>query len=127
MARGINKVMLLGHLGNDPEVRIEDDKSPLVTMSMGTSESWNDKDGNKQEKTTWHKVTLNGQPARFARDYLKKGDLVWVEGKNESRSYEKDGEKKYDYSVKGLRVESYGSKGGSESSGNQGTKDDIPF
>ena len=113
MARGINKVMmLLGHLGNDPEVRIEDDKNPLVTMSMGTSESWNDKDGNKQEDNLAQKVTLNGQPARFARDYLKKGDLVWVEGKNESRSYEKDGEKKYDYSVKGLGVESYGSKGG---------------
>ena len=52
MARGINKVMLLGHLGNDPEVKIEDDKNPLVNMSLGTSEAWTDKDGNKQERTT---------------------------------------------------------------------------
>ena len=127
MARGINKVMLLGHLGNDPEVKIEDDKNPLVNMSLGTSEAWTDKDGNNQERTTWHKVSLNGQPARFARDYLKKGDLIWVEGKNESRSWEKDGEKRYEYAVKGLRVESYSSKGSSQSSGETEAKDDIPF
>jgi single-strand DNA-binding protein len=123
--RGVNKVMLLGRVGKEPEVVIADEKNPLVRMSIGTTESWKNKEGELQEKTTWHKVSVSGQPACFTRDYIHTGNLVWIEGKNESRSWETDdGEKRYDYSVKALRVENYSPKG---SGGNEESEDDIPF
>lgn len=124
--RGVNKVMLLGRVGDAPNVVIEDEKNPLVKLSVATTESWKDKNGEVQEKTTWHKVSVSGQSACFARDYVQKGNLVWIEGKNESRSWDdEDGNKKYDYSVKALRLENYSPKG---SNGAEGTsEDDIPF
>lgn len=123
--RGINKVMLLGRVGDEPKVVIEHDTNPLVKISLATTESWKDKEGEVQEKTTWHKVSVSGQSACFTRDYIHKGNLVWVEGKNESRSWEdENGEKRYDYSVKALRVENYSPKGGD---GSSKSGDDIPY
>tara|TARA_Y100001951_G_C11198929_1_gene215974 strand:- start:75 stop:428 length:354 start_codon:yes stop_codon:yes gene_type:complete len=107
--------MLLGHLGDEPKVVVDNDTNPLVKLSIATNEQWTDKNGEKQEKTTWHRVSVSGQPACFARDYLHKGNLVWAEGKNDSRTWEDDeGNKQYDYAVKAFRVENYSPKGGGE-------------
>ena len=115
-----NKVIVIGNMGADPSI-----KESSTYVSVATNESWKDKEGEIQEKTTWHKVTVSGQSACFTRDYIHKGNLVWVEGKNESRSWEDDnGEKKYDYSVKALRVENYSPKGGD---GSSKSEDDIPY
>ena len=81
MARGINKVVLVGNLGNDPEVRYTPSGSCVTTISVATSESWKDKEGNRQEKTEWHRVVFFTRLAEIAGEYLKKGSQVYVEGK----------------------------------------------
>lgn len=96
MAINVNRVTLVGRLGGDPESRGRD--GSFVTMSVATSRSWRDKQtGEKREKTDWHRVVVfNEQAAKFARDYAKKGDLVYVEGRLETRKYEKSpGEEVY--------------------------------
>tara|TARA_R100000808_G_scaffold10607_1_gene28060 strand:+ start:3452 stop:3850 length:399 start_codon:yes stop_codon:yes gene_type:complete len=131
MSRGINKVMVMGRLGENPQVRKEDENNPIVGMRLATTRQWKDKEGNKKEETTWHSVSLFGSQARFARDYCVKGNMVYVEGYLQSRSWENDaGEKKYDYSIKGERVENYTPKGESvERSGSRSEveDDDIPY
>lgn len=98
MAISVNKVILQGRLGRDPERR--GDNGP-VTFSVATSESWRDKrTGEKREKVQWTNVAIwNEHKQKFALDYAKKGDLVYVEGQLETREYEKDGEKRYSTEV----------------------------
>ena len=134
MSRGINKVMVMGRLGDDPQVRKEDDTNPIVGLRIATTRTWKDKQGEKQEETAWHSVTLFGGQARFARDYCRKGNMVFVEGYLQSRSWENDaGEKKYEYSIKGERVENYTPKGDSMAGESQTDsrakleEDDIPY
>lgn len=91
----INKVTLLGHLGKDPIVRRTEAGIPVATFSMATSESYKDKDGNKQDKTEWHNIVVWRGLAEVAEKYLKKGSLLYVEGKISNRSYEQDGVTKY--------------------------------
>jgi single-strand DNA-binding protein len=86
----INKVTLLGHLGKDPIVKRTEAGIPVATFSMATSETYKDKDGNKQEKTEWHNIVVWRGLAEVAEKYLKKGSLVYVEGKMTTRSYVKD-------------------------------------
>ncbi len=81
MARGINKVILVGNLGNDPEVRYTPGGAAVTTISIATTENWKDKEGNRQEKTEWHRVVFFGRLAEIAGEYLKKGRQVYVEGK----------------------------------------------
>lgn len=91
----VNKVQLLGYLGADPEERGNSGKGPVV-IRLATSEKWKDKDGNKQEKTQWHSVTVWPEPSKnFLMEYAKKGDLVYVEGQLEYSQYEKDGQTVY--------------------------------
>lgn len=93
---GVNKVILIGNLGRDPEVRVIENDRKVAKFSMATTESWNDKTtGERVDKTEWHNIVLWRGLADVAEKYLKKGDKVYIEGKIRTRSYEKDGVTKY--------------------------------
>lgn len=92
MASGVNKVILVGNLGADPEVRTTPSGQSVANLRVATTEKWNDKDGNKQERTEWHSVTVWGASAEHCGQYLSKGRQVYVEGRLQSREYtDKDG------------------------------------
>lgn len=88
MSRGINKVIILGNLGANPEVRATRTGGTITTLSVATSEQWTDKNsGQKQEKTEWHRVVLFNRLAEVARDYLHKGRQIYIEGKIQTRKW----------------------------------------
>lgn len=96
MARGINKVILIGNLGKDPEVKSFPNGGQVCNVSLATSESWKGKDGQQQEHTEWHNLVFNDKLAEIAGKYLRKGSKIFVEGKIRSRKYQaKDGSEKY--------------------------------
>ena len=95
-SRGVNKVILVGNLGQDPEVRYIPNGSAVATLSLATSESWRDKQsGEQKEVTEWHRVVIFGKLAEIAGEYLRKGQQVYIEGSLKTRSWEKDGVKHY--------------------------------
>ena len=94
--RGVNKVILVGTCGQDPEVRHLPNGNAVTNLSLATSEQWTDKtSGQKVEKTEWHRVSLFGKVAEIAGEYLRKGSQVYIEGKLQTREWEKDGIKRY--------------------------------
>ena len=96
MARGVNKVILVGTLGKDPEVRYSQAGAALTSVSIATNESWKDKNGEKQERTEWHRVKFFGKLAEIAGEYLKKGGMVYIEGSLRTEKYtDKQGVEKY--------------------------------
>jgi single-strand DNA-binding protein len=96
MARGVNKVILIGNLGHPPEVRTGDSGNTVTSISLATSESWKDKtSGEQKEKTEWHRVVFFNKLAEIAGQYLTKGSKVYIEGKLTTRKYEKDGQTRY--------------------------------
>jgi len=96
MASSVNKVILVGRLGKDPEVRFTGDGKAVANFSIATDESYKDKNGEKQKKTEWHNIVVWGNSVEaFVQKYLHKGDMVYIEGKLQTRSWEKDGVKKY--------------------------------
>ena len=95
MARGVNKVILVGNLGNDPDVKYTQGGMAITTLSVATTSVRKDREGNQQEKTEWHRVKLFGKLGEIAGEYLKKGRQVYIEGRIEYGSYEKDGVKLY--------------------------------
>ncbi|WP_426102941.1 single-stranded DNA-binding protein [Pseudomonas sp. PSPC3-3] len=96
MARGVNKVILVGTCGQDPETRYLPNGNAVTNLSLATSEQWTDKQtGQKVEKTEWHRVSLFGKVAEIAGEYLRKGAQVYIEGKLQTREWEKDGIKRY--------------------------------
>ncbi|KAB2924909.1 MAG: single-stranded DNA-binding protein [Bacteroidetes bacterium] len=95
MSRSLNKVQLIGNLGKDPELKYTPSGVAVATFSVATSESWKDQEGNQQEKTEWHNVVAWRKLAEIVGEYLKKGKKVYIEGKLQTRSYEKDGVKRY--------------------------------
>jgi single-strand DNA-binding protein len=102
MAGSVNKVILVGNLGKDPEVRHTQDGKPIVNLSLATSESWRDKaSGERKEKTEWHRVVIfNEGIAKVAEQYLKKGSTIYVEGQLQTRKWtDKDGVEKYSTEV----------------------------
>ena len=101
MAGSVNKVILVGNLGRDPEVRNSQAGAKIVNFSLATSESWKDKStGERREKTEWHRVVIfNEHLANIAEQYLRKGSKVYVEGQLQTREYEKDGIKRYSTEV----------------------------
>ena len=107
----VNKVILIGHLGADPELR-DGRGQPVCNLRIATSESWNDKDGQKQERTEWHRVTVWGKQAEHCKKFLEKGRQVYVEGRLQTSSYEQDGIKKYSTEVVAQTVQFLGGKGG---------------
>jgi len=100
MARGVNKVILVGTCGQDPEVRYLPNGNAVTSLSLATSEAWTDKQtGQKVEKTEWHRVVLFGKVAEIAGEYLRKGSQCYIEGKLKTREWEKDGIKRYSTEV----------------------------
>ena len=101
----VNKVILVGNLGRDAELRYTPGGSPIATLSLATTEVWNDKSGQKQEKTEWHRVVLWGKSAESLSEYLTKGKQIYVEGRLQTRQWDdKDGNKRYTTEIRGDRV-----------------------
>jgi single-strand DNA-binding protein len=106
----VNKVILLGNLGRDPETRYTTGGDAVTNLSIATSEQWKDKSGEKQERTEWHRVVLFGRQAEVAGEYLKKGRSVYIEGRLQTRKYtDKDGVEKYSTEIVADRMQLLGS------------------
>ncbi|WP_426702183.1 single-stranded DNA-binding protein [Rhodanobacter sp. Col0626] len=122
MARGINKVILVGNLGADPEVRHTGGGTAVTTLNLATSESWMDKQsGEKQERTEWHRVKLFGKLAEIAGEYLKKGRQVYIEGSLRTDKYtDKSGVEKYSTDIIASDMQMLGGLGGGEGGGSGG-------
>ncbi len=111
MSRGVNKVFIIGNLGNDPEVRYTPAGSAVTTISVATSESWKDKEGNKQEKSEWHRIVFFGKLAEIAGEYLKKGSQVYVEGKLRTNKWQaQDGTDRYATEILANEMQMLGGK-----------------
>jgi single-strand DNA-binding protein len=148
----VNKVILVGNLGRDAELKFTPSGFPISSFSLATTDRRRDKDNNWQDKTEWHRIKLLGKQAESLQDYLKKGKQIYVEGRLETRSWDdKDGQKKYMTEIIADRVQLLGGRGegggGGRSSGGRGgddmdhyeeagggssgpsdlTDDDIPF
>lgn len=96
MARGINKVILVGNLGRDPETRYMPSGGAVTNVSIATSKSWKDRDsGEQKERTEWHRIVFFNRLAEIAGEYLKKGSKVYIEGELRTRDWERDGQKHY--------------------------------
>ena len=115
MAGSLNKVILIGRLGQDPDVR-EVGSAKVANFSIATDESYTDKTGNKVEKTEWHRIVMWNRAAENAEKYLKKGSLIYVEGKLETRSWENDaGEKRYSTEIKSFSFQMVDNKNSQDS------------
>jgi single-strand DNA-binding protein len=114
MARGINKVILVGHLGRDPEVRYSPNGGAVTNITLATSESWKDKNsGEKQERTEWHRVVFFGRLAEIAGEYLKKGRQIYVEGRLQTRKWQdKEGKDRYTTEIVAGEMQMLGSREG---------------
>lgn len=147
MARGVNKVILIGNLGRDPEVRYSPNGGAVANITVATSESWKDKNtGEQVEKTEWHRVVFFRRLAEIAGEYLKKGSKVYIEGKLQTRKWQdKDGNDRYTTEIVANEMQMLDSRGGGSAEYNQDTSsfskpqgqaaevpagdfdDDIPF
>jgi single-strand DNA-binding protein len=120
MARGINKVIIVGNLGNDPDVRYAQSGSAITTISVATTDAWKDKDGNQQERTEWHRVKFFGRLAEIAGEYLKKGRQVYIEGSLRTEKYtDKNGVEKYSTDIIADEMQMLGGPGGEGGGGGQ--------
>lgn len=95
MAKSVNKVILIGHVGRQPEIRYTQNRAPVASFTLATNESWTSQTGEKQERTEWHKIVAWRKLAEICQEYVQKGSLLYVEGKLQTRNYEKDGVKHY--------------------------------
>ena len=149
MARGVNKVILVGNLGKDPEVRYSPSGSAMANVTLATTESWKDKQtGEKQEKTEWHRVVFFNRLAEIVGEYLKKGSQVYVEGRLQTRKWQgQDGQDRYTTEIVASEMQMLGGRTGggtsdwsaSQDSGDGGSAsasssppaddfdDDVPF
>ena len=107
----VNKVILLGNLGRDPEVRFTQGGTPVANFTMATTDRWSDPSGEKKEKTEWHKIVVWGKQAEIAGEYLRKGRPVFVEGSLQTREWtDKEGNKRYTTEVRAQRLQLLGSR-----------------
>jgi single-strand DNA-binding protein len=115
MARGINKVILIGHLGADPETRAMPSGMTVANLRLATTESWKDKQsGEQQERTEWHNVALFGRLGEIAAEYLRKGSQVYIEGRLRTRKWQdKEGRDRYTTEIVGNEMQMLGGRGGS--------------
>ncbi len=112
MAGSVNKVILIGHLGADPEIRYTPSGQPVANFRLATSESWNDKSGQRQERTEWHRIVVWGKLAELCGEYLAKGRQVYVEGRIQTRQWDdRDGNKRYTTEVQAREVTFLGGRG----------------
>ena len=121
---GVNKVILLGHLGRDPEMRYIPDGTAVANMTIATSESYKDRDGNRQERTEWHRIALYARTAEVAGEFLRKGSQVFIEGRLRTRKWtDKDGQDRYTTEIIGDRMQLLG---GRHSEADDGGQQDMP-
>ena len=125
MARGINKVILVGNLGRDPETRYMPSGGAVTNVSIATSKGWKDRDsGEQKERTEWHRIVFFNKLAEIAGEYLKRGSKVYIEGELRTRDWEKDGQKHYTTEVVASEMQMLDSRGemggGGSSSGGSG-------
>ena len=145
----VNKVILVGNLGRDPEVRYMPSGDPMVNINLATTDTWRDKSGEKQEKTEWHRIVMFGKVAEIAGEYLKKGSQAYFEGRLQTRKWtDKEGQDRYTTEIVADRMQMLGSRSGgtarampeddgpsssdrgssgASSSGIDDMEDDIPF
>jgi single-strand DNA-binding protein len=124
MARGINKVILVGNLGGDPETRYMPSGGAVTNITLATSENWKDKEsGEKKERTEWHRVVFFNRLAEIAAEYLRKGSQVYVEGSLRTRKWEKDGQTHYTTEIVASDMQMLGGRGGSGGYEGQGGRD----
>ncbi len=140
MAKGINKVILIGNLGQDPETRYMPSGGAVTNISVATSETWKDKSGEQQERTEWHRVVFFNRLAEIAGEYLKKGSKVYIEGSLRTRKWQgQDGQDRYTTEIVAKELQFLDNRGGngdsSKSARSSGPEqppvedyeDDIPF
>jgi single-strand DNA-binding protein len=137
--RGVNKVILVGNLGADPEVRYASSGAAVVNFRIATSENWTNKEGGKETRTEWHRIVAFGKLAEICAEYLNKGKQVYIEGRLQSRSWEdKDGNKRWTTEIVANNVVMLGGPPGDQGRGMGGEppegppepgqqEDDIPF
>jgi single-strand DNA-binding protein len=123
----VNKVILVGNLGRDAELKFTPSGFPISSFSLATTDRRKDKDNTWQEKTEWHRIKLLGKQAESLQDYLKKGKQIYVEGRLETRSWDdKDGQKKYMTEIVADRIQLLGSGGGGGRGGSS-SRDEDPY
>jgi len=123
----VNKAIIIGNLGSDPELRYTAGGQAVANFSVATTEKWRDKDGQNQENTEWHRVVLWARQAEVAKEYLKKGSSVYIEGRIQTRSYEdKDGNKRYTTEIVGQRMQFLGGRGGGGGGTDNGPSEPPP-
>ena len=137
MARGVNKVILVGNLGKDPEVRYMPNGNAVANITLATTESWKDKQsGEKQEKTEWHRIVMFRRLGEIAGEYLKKGSLVYLQGRLQTRKWQgEDGQDRFTTEIVADRMKMLGGKGERDTQAASGKPvaagrdfaDDIPF
>jgi len=111
MSNGVNKAIIVGNLGANPEMKEAKNGSPIATISVATSESWTDKQGQKQEKTEWHRVVFFNNLAKIVGEYLVKGSQIYVEGRIQYRQYQaEDGSTRYSTEIMGDKMQMIGAK-----------------
>ena len=121
MARGVNKVILIGNLGSDPELRYTGSGTAVCNFSLATSESYKDRDGNQVENTEWHRIVAWARLAEICGEYLKKGRQVYIEGQLQTRQWEdKDGNTKYTTEIKAREMQMLGGRDDNGGGGNYG-------
>jgi len=127
MAGGVNKVILVGNLGADPDMRYTPSGQGVCELRVATSESWNDKNGQRQERTEWHRIVVWGKRAEVCSKYLSKGRQVFVEGRIQTRTYDdKDGNKRYITEIIAAVVQFLGGGGGRDGNKSRGDGDAPP-
>ncbi len=136
----VNKVILIGNLGRDPEVRYTASGTAVANFSLATTETWTNKDGEKESRTEWHRIVAWGRLGEICGEYLSKGSPVFIEGRIQTREWEdQEGNKRQTTEIRALNMQMLGSRGpteavaeegpsvGSGSAGKGPTEDDIPF
>ena len=126
MSRSLNKVMIIGHVGNEPEIRTTSSGTQVAKLSIATNRKWTDASGNEQESVQWHRCTAFGKLAEIIEQWVKKGDRIYIEGRVEYSESEADGQKKYWTDIIINEMVMLGSNGGGEGKGDsQGS--DLPY
>jgi single-strand DNA-binding protein len=123
---GMNKVLLMGNLGKDPELRYTPGGQPVANFPLATTERWSDKNGQRQERTEWHTIVVWGKQAEMVNQYLKKGRSAFIEGRIQTRSWDdKDGNKKYKTEIVANQVQFIGSAGGQANASSNSTDTSV--
>ncbi|MCH7816926.1 MAG: single-stranded DNA-binding protein [Proteobacteria bacterium] len=116
-SRGVNKVILVGNVGNEPEFRVMPNGNGVANVSIATSETWKDKNtGEQQEKTEWHRVVFFNRLAEIVEQYVKKGSKLYIEGRLQTRSWEQDGVKRYTTEIVASEMQMLDSRGSASAS-----------